>query len=185
MFMAIKNSFFRLEYVIEYKSEKRMNRVADFFRTEQTKLVSYVRSRIDDTADREAEDIVQDVMLNIFDKADISIPIENLAAYIYQSLRNRIVDLFRKRKEVDSLEKAVQDSGHDPEEIFENKQLQDMVFEALDFLNEDERDLLMATEFDGRSFRELSEEWGVPLGTLLARKSRALKKMRKKITNMV
>jgi RNA polymerase sigma factor (sigma-70 family) len=185
MFMAIKDSFFRLEYVIEYRSEKRMNLVADFFRTEQKKLVSYVRSRIDDAADRDAEDIVQDVMLNMFDKADISIPIENLAAYIYQSLRNRIVDLFRKRKQVDSLEKVVQDSGHDPGRIFENKQLQDMVFEALGFLNADERDLLMATEFDDRSFRELSEEWGVPLGTLLARKSRALEKIRKKLTNMV
>ena len=185
MFAAIKNSFFRLEYVIEYKSEKRMNRVADFFRTEHKKLVSYVRGRIDDAADRDAEDIVQDVMLNLFDKADISIPIENLAAYIYQSLRNRVVDLFRKRKEVGSLEKAVKDSGHDPGEIFENKQLQDMVFEALGSLNEGERDLLMATEFDDRSFRELSEEWGVPLGTLLARKSRALKKMKRKLTSMV
>ncbi len=183
--MAIKNSYFRLEYVIEYKSEEPVNRVAEFFRKEHKKLVNYVRSRIDDAADREAEDIVQDVMLNLFDKADISIPIENLAAYIYQSLRNRIVDLFRKRKEVDSLEKAVQDSGHDPGRIFENKQLQDMVFEALESLNADERDLIMATEFDDRSFRELSEEWGVPLGTLLARKSRALKKMRKKLTNMV
>jgi len=185
MFLAIKNSYFRLEYVIEYKSEECMNRVADFFSTERKKLVNYVRSRIDDAADRDAEDIVQDVMLNLFDKADISIPIENLAAYIYQSLRNRIVDLFRKRKEVDSLEKVVQDSGQDPGKIFENREHQDMVFEALESLSTDERDLLMATEFDDRSFRELSEEWGVPLGTLLARKSRALKKMRKKITNMV
>ena len=183
--MAIKNSFFHLEYVIEYKSEEPVNRVADFFRTERRKLVSYVRSRIDDAADRDAEDIVQDVMVNLFDKADISIPIENLAAYVYQSLRNRIIDLFRKRKEVYSLENAVKDSGHDPGEIFENKELQGMVFEALESLDADERDLLMATEFDGRSFRELSEEWGVPLGTLLARKSRALKKMRKKLANMV
>ena len=119
MCMAIKNSFFRLEYVIEYTNEEPVNRVTDFFRTEHNRLVSYVRSRIDDAADRDAEDIVQDVMLNIFDKADISIPIENLAAYIYQSLRNRIVDLFRKRKEVYFLEKVVQDSGHDPGKIFE------------------------------------------------------------------
>ena len=72
MFAAIKNSFFRLEYVIEYKSEKRMNRVADFFRTEHKKLVSYVRCRIDDAADRDAEDIVQDVICLLYtsDAAD-------------------------------------------------------------------------------------------------------------------
>ena len=182
---TVNNPLFRFKYIIEYKRKDPMNRVADFFRTEYKKLVRYVRSRIDDAADRDAEDIVQEVMLNIFDKADISIPIENLTAYIYQALRNRIIDLFRKRREVYSLEKVVQDSGHDPGKIFENKELQDMVFQAIDSLNADERDVLMATEFDDRSFIELSKEMGVPLGTLLARKSRALKKIRKKLTDMV
>ncbi len=182
---AVNNPLFRFKYVIKYKRKDPMNRVADFFQTEYKKLVRYVRSRIDDAADRDAEDIVQEVMLNIFDKADISIPIENLTAYIYQALRNRITDLFRKRREVYSLEKVVQDSGHDPGKIFENKELQDMVFQAIDSLNADERDVLMATEFDDRSFMELSKEMGLPLGTLLARKSRALKKIRKKLTDIV
>lgn len=178
------DSLFRLQYVIEYKRNDPMNRVSEFFRTERKKLVNYVRGRIDDAADRDAEDIVQDVMLNLFDKADISIPIENLAAYIYQSLRNRITDLFRKRKKVYSLKKVVQDTGYDPGKIVENRDLQEKVLDAIHSLNKEERDILLATEFDDKTFRELSEQWGVPLGTLLARKSRALKKTRKQLMNV-
>jgi len=178
------DSHFRLQYGIEYKRNDPMNGVAEFFKTERRKLVNYVRSRIDDAADRDAEDVVQDVMLNLFDKADISAPVENLTAYIYQALRNRITDLFRKRKEVYSLEKVVKDTGCDPGKIVENRDLQDQIFDAIDNLNEDERDVLMATEFDDRTFQELSDQWGVPLGTLLARKSRALKKIRKKLRNL-
>jgi len=179
--LALNNPLFRLHYIIEYKWKTPVSRTTDFFQSEYKKLVNFVRSRIDDAADQDAEDIVQEVMLNLFDKADISVPIENLTAYIYQSLRNRIVDLFRKKKEVYSLEKVVQDTGHNPEKIVEDRDLQDKVFEAIDSLNDEEREVLMATEFDDRPFRELSEEWGVPIGTLLARKSRSLKKIRKNL----
>lgn len=162
-----------------------MNRVAEFFRTERQRLVNYVRGRIDDAADRDAEDIVQDVILNLFDKADISAPVENLTAYIYKALRNRITDLFRKRKKVYSLEKVVKDTGYDPGKVVENRDLQDKIFEAMDGLNENEKDVLMATEFDDNTFQELSDQWGIPLGTLLARKSRALKKIRKKLMDVI
>jgi len=184
-YLAINTPLLRLKYVIEYKRKDPVNKVADYFQTEYKKLVRYVRNRIDDAADRDAEDIVQDVVLNIFNKADISIPIENLTAYIYAALRNRIIDIFRKRREVYSLEKVVQVSGHDPGKIFENKELQAKIFQAFDSLNPDERDVLIAVEFEDRSFQELSQEWEVPLGTLLARKSRALEKIRKKLAHMV
>jgi len=57
-----------------------VNRIAEFFRTEYRKWVGYVRRLIDDTAERDAEDVVQDVILHIFDRADIGAPIENLSA---------------------------------------------------------------------------------------------------------
>jgi len=183
--MSINCSLFYPQYVIEYKRKVPMNRTAEFFRTERQKLVNYVRRRIEDASDRDAEDIVQDVMLNFFDKADISVPIENLAAYIYQALRNRITDLFRKKKDIYLLEDMVRDTGCDPGKIVENRDLQDKIFDAINCLDEDERDVFMATEFDDRTFQELSDQWGVPLGTLLARKSRALKKIRKKLVNVI
>ena len=162
-----------------------MNKVVEFFWTEYKKWVGYVRKLIDDTAERDAEDVVQDVMLHIFDRADIGAPIEYLSAYIYQSLRNRVVDLLRKRKETSSLSDMILASSIDTADEFEKKELLDKIYQAMDYLNDEERAVVIATEFDGSSFREISEAWGVPLGTLLARKSRALKKIRQKLTESV
>lgn len=162
-----------------------MNKIIEFFRTEYKKWVGYVRRLIDDTAERDAEDIVQDVILHIFDRADIGAPIENLSAYIYQSLRNRVVDLLRKRKDILSLSDVILASSTDTAYEFEKKELQEKIYQAIDYLNDEERAVVIATEFDSRSFRELSDAWGVPIGTLLARKSRALKKIRQELTGLV
>lgn len=165
-----------------------MNRVTEFFLKEYKKLVRYVRSLIEDSAARDAEDIVQDVMVNIFDTADFTIPIENISAYIYRSLRNKVIDVFRKRKEITSLSELmyeVQDEAADTAREVEMKEIQELIFHALDSLNDEERALVIATEFEDHSFRKLSKEWEIPIGTLLARKSRALQKMRKKLTRLV
>ncbi len=162
-----------------------MSKFSQFFQKEYFRLVRYVRHLIDDAADRDAEDIVQDVMLSIFDKADVTIPIENLAAYVYRSLRNKVIDIFRKREEVLTLSEVIHDSGSDPEREVEKKELLDIVFRAIDTLPDEQRAVLIATEFEGWSFRELSERWEIPIGTLLARKSRALLYIRKKLTGLV
>jgi RNA polymerase sigma factor (sigma-70 family) len=162
-----------------------MSKLTDFFRRERLRLVRYVRSLIEDAGDRDAEDIVQDVMLSIFDKADVTIPIENLAAYVYQSLRNKVVDIFRKKKDVVSLEEVVYEAGCDPARAVEKEELVEHIFSAMDFLPPEQRAVLIATEFEGRSYRELSEEWNVPMGTLLARKSRALNKIKQELIGLV
>ena len=61
-------------------------------------MVSYVRGLIDDMADRDSEDVVQDVILGIWDTADVTIPLDKLSAYVYRSLKNRVIDLMRSRK---------------------------------------------------------------------------------------
>lgn len=162
-----------------------MSKVTDFFRTEYKKLVRFVRYLIDDAAERDAEDIVQDVMLNIFDKADFTRPIENLSAYIYQSLRNRVIDVLRRKKDVISLSELIRDVRYDTVHEVEKKEIQEQILQAMDSLSDEQRAIIIATEFDGCSFRELSEEWQVPIGTLLARKSRALQKIRNKLTGLV
>jgi RNA polymerase sigma factor (sigma-70 family) len=158
-------------------------------------LLRYVHWQIDRAADRDAEDIVQDVMLNMFDRADLIIPIENLSAYIYRSLRNRVVDFFRKKKDEISLDEAMandrgtsltellQDVRADTAAIREREELYERLYEAIGSLNEKDRAVVIATEFDGVSFRRLSEEWDVPMGTLLARKSRALQKIKKELAD--
>ena len=174
------------------KPEKQRPKLVEFFRSEYGRLVGYVRRMIDDAAERDGEDIVQDVMLNAFNLADLNAPIENVSAYLYQSVRNRVVDYLRKRKSgTVSLEELVleesdlklgdllYDADNNPVVEFERREMLHFLFEAIDTLNEAQRAVLIETEFEGRTFKELAKEWGVPVGTLLARKSRALAKIRK------
>jgi len=162
-----------------------MSPLKKFFQTEYQRLVRFVRHRIDDAADRDAEDIVQDVMLKIFDSADVSLPFENLGAYVYRSLRNRVIDLMRMRKQMESLSDVLEDTRYDSARILERKQIQEKIFQAIGLLSDEQRAVILATEFDDRSFRELSEEWGVPMGTLLARKSRALRKIKQELAGQI
>ncbi|MCP5048436.1 MAG: RNA polymerase sigma factor [bacterium] len=175
----------------------RKTRLTEFFRAEYVKLVRSVRRWIDDTSDRDAEDIVQDVMMNMFDKADFTIPIENLTAFVYRSLKNRVVDVFRRQSkrshisldaQIDeqgglSLADLVRDAGESVESEEEKRELYTHLYGAIDGLKEKEQEVVIATEFEGASFRKLSEEWGVPMGTLLARKARALKKIKQALVD--
>jgi RNA polymerase sigma factor (sigma-70 family) len=158
-----------------------MAKITEFIRTEYGRLLQFVRRRIDDAADRDAEDIVQDVMLNLFDRADITVPIENLSAYIYRALRNRITDLFRKKRVRTSLSELLKSPDEDVASSFEKSELKEQVFQAIGTLSDEQRAVVIATEFENRSFRELSQEWEVPIGTLLARKSRALQKIKNEL----
>lgn len=141
-----------------------------FFRAEYDRMVGYVRWLIHDTAERDGEDIVQEVMLNLFNIADVTLPIENLAGYLYQSLRHRAVDYLRKRKpEMISLDQElidgsdlslydlIFDPADDAAEGLEKKEMLHHLFAAVELLDEDERDVIFETEFEGRSFRELSK----------------------------
>ncbi|MBN2244948.1 MAG: sigma-70 family RNA polymerase sigma factor [Candidatus Aminicenantes bacterium] len=162
-----------------------MKRLTDFFSKEYHRLVAFVRNRIDDAADRDAEDIVMDVMLGLFEKANVARPVEDLSAYVFQSLRNRIVDLFRTRKMTVALSDFLQDSRYDTAGEVEKKELQEKVYNSINNLNDEQRAVVIATEFKGISYRDLSEQWGIPVGTLLARKSRALKKIKNEMNGLV
>jgi RNA polymerase sigma factor (sigma-70 family) len=174
------------------KAEKEPSKLVEFFRSEYGRLVGYVRKMIDDAAARDGEDIVQEVIVNVFNLADVNAPIENISAYLYQALRNRVVDYLRKRKPMTvSLEEEVleqsnlrladllYDASDNPMVEFEKRETLQLLFEAIETLNEDQRAVLIETEFEDRTFNELAKEWKIPVGTLLARKSRALAKIRK------
>jgi RNA polymerase sigma factor (sigma-70 family) len=164
---------------------------AGFFEAEHGRLVGYVRRWLDGFSEEEAEDVVQDVALNVFDRADVTAPIRDLSAYVYRALKNRVIDLLRRRKATLSLDQPaggedspaladlVRDETGAPEADFERKELAGRLWEALEALAPEDRAILIATELEGWTFQELAEEWDAPLGTLLARKSRALKKVRK------
>lgn len=171
-------------------AEIRKKKISAFFRKEYSRLLGYVQRMIDYAADLDAEDIIQDVMVNLIDRADPTLPIENLSAYIYRALKNRVVDIFRRRRRYLPLDAKIssdrsrslidilQDSGSDIAARLEQEELYHLLYAAIGSLDARDRAILAATEFEGYTFRQLSEDWGVPLGTLLARKSRALEKIR-------
>jgi RNA polymerase sigma factor (sigma-70 family) len=164
---------------------------AEFFREEHGRLVGYVRRWLDDAAGEEAEDIVQDVALHVFNRGDITAPVRDLSAYVYQALKNRIVDFLRRKKAALSLDArraggegatladVLVDQAAAPQAGLERKEIHERLHRAIDALKPEDRAIILATDFEGWTFQELSEEWDVPLGTLLARKARALKKIKR------
>ena len=162
------------------------SRIIDFIFAEKDRLVAYARQLIADEAARDGEDIVQDVALNIFRLADLPLPVENLSAYVYQALRNRAIDYLRRRRNQVSLDdepgegkgpslaEVLSDPALSTEAEINRSEIRRRLYQAIEGLSDDQKAVLIETEFQGRSFKELSRAWNIPLGTLLARKSRAM-----------
>ena len=167
--------------------------IVEFLTTERGRLIRYVRHLIDDAAERDGEDIVQDVALNLFSRADVLMPIETLSAYVYRSLRNQVIDYLRRRRDVVSLDESIDKNGEssliqelsetmsDGEKEVTRDELRKRIVSAIDQLPGEQKTVVIETELNGRSFRDLAKEWGIPIGTLLARKSRALAKIRESL----
>jgi RNA polymerase sigma factor (sigma-70 family) len=163
-----------------------------FLKKENRKLIGYINNYLDDRLyDIEAEDILQDVALNLYSKADISVPVGNIAAYIYRAVRNKIIDLYRKKKMTVSMENfnnhqnenvllnTVKETEQEEPLIYHDETIQQKLILAIEKLNPAERELIRKADYEDYTFQELADEWGVPIGTLLARRHRALGKLRK------
>ncbi len=163
-------------------AETQKRRLAGLIATEWHRLVAYVRGWIADTAERDAEDVVQDVLEGMFERADATEPIADLSAYLYRSLRNRVIDLYRRPKRTAELTDEPADLRFEVGEALEREEETRSLFEAIEDLPDAQREVLVATELEGRSFKELAEKWNVPIGTLLARKHRAVRALREALT---
>ena len=164
-------------------AETQKKRIAGFIATEWNRLVGYVRTWISDTAERDAEDVVEDVLEHFLEQADAAAEIVDIPAYFYRSLRNRVIDLYRrKRAPTVDLAAEISDTRFEASEDFARTESQEELMDAIEELPEAQREVLVATELEGRTFRELAEEWEVPIGTLLARKHRAMLALRETLT---
>lgn len=159
-----------------------------FLKNEYSKLVNYTRKQLREVfLYVDAEDIVHDVALNIFSKADVNTPIENLAGYFYRSIKNKVTDYQRasnnNRNKINQQEYHQSEDEVDAitarEHADEQIKMEENLKKAIDKLKPEQRLILFKTEFEGIPFNNLSEEWGIPLGTLLARKHRAIANLRK------
>lgn len=159
----------------------------EIFEKEYARLVNYTRRLFDDTADMNAEDIVQEVALNMFSRVDFDTDVENGIGYIFRAIRNKVIDLYRKRKVVvridkDEEERETMELRSEEISVEANIELEEeieMMNDAIENLSDDHREIILATEIEGKSFVEISEETGIPLGTLLSRKHRAMANLQK------
>lgn len=168
------------------------NKIKIFFKEEYNAMRSYIRSRINDAADRNADDIIQDVALKMLSRTDYSSPINNVAAFVYHSIKNKIIDTFRTKKsmnyyesdEADHFEAVISDFaklfyGKSDNEYTEKMKKE--LMKAISNLKPDYREIIIAVDFEAYTYQELSDEMHVPIGTLLSRRHRALSLLTKQL----
>jgi RNA polymerase sigma factor (sigma-70 family) len=156
---------------------------------EGARLRNFVRQRVPNPAD--ADDVAQDVLQELVDAWRLPEPIEQVGAWLLRVARNRIIDRFRKKKELplpavqeddgEWLEDLLPDPGAGPEAEYARSVLLAEIEAALDELPAEQRAVFVAHEIDGLSFRELSEQTGVNINTLLARKRYAVAHLRERL----
>jgi len=159
--------------------------LTEIFRREQGRLRSFVRRRVADEGD--AEDILQDVFYELVEAYRLMKPVEQAGAWLFRVARNRIIDFFRKKRPVllddeeFSIEEMLPSADAGPEAAFARSVLWEELEDALEELPEEQRDVFIAHEIDGRSFKEIAAETGVPINTLLSRKRYAVLHLRERL----
>jgi RNA polymerase sigma factor (sigma-70 family) len=168
-------------------------RISEVVKREQSRLLSFIRRRVPDPSD--AEDIVQEVFYELVEANRLLMPIDHVTGWLFRVARNRITDLFRKKKAETFSQAVVEDDGGDllriedllpspdagPEALYARNLLLDDLEFALNELPEEQREVFVAHELEGRSFKELSAESGVSVNTLLSRKRYAVLHLRERL----
>ena len=179
-------------------------RISEVVKREQSRLRNFIRRRVPDP--RDAEDILQDVFYKLVEANRLLMPIEHVTGWLFQVARNRITDLFRKKKPESFSDIAIANSDDDgdgellllqmqleemlpsphagPEAVYARNLLLEELELALDELPDEQREVFIAHEFDGRSFKEISAETGVNVNTLLSRKRYAVLHLRERLQSI-
>ena len=158
---------------------------------DESQLRSFIRSRVLDAGD--AEDVLQDVFYELIQAYRMLKPAEQVTAWLFRVARNRITDLFRRRRsvslsdgisaddDVPTIEDLLPSPDAGPDALYARSLLLEALDDALDELPEQQREVFLAHEFEGRSFKELSEETGSSVNTLLSRKRYAVLHLRERL----
>jgi RNA polymerase sigma factor (sigma-70 family) len=168
-------------------------RISDSIRRERLRLRNFIRRRVRD--DEDVQDILQDVFAELVEAWRPLEPIEEIGAWLFRVARNRIIDRFR-RKHRDSVQPLGREAGEEdgvrwedllpsgeagPAAAYARQILFDELAAALQELPQEQREVFVAHEMDGRSFKELSAETGVSVNTLLSRKRYAVMHLRARL----
>src|SRR5437899_8962749 len=168
-------------------------RISEIVAEERSRLRNFIRRRVPDPSD--AEDIVQEVFYELVEANRLLMPIGHITGWLFRVARNRIIDLFRKKKPESFSDAAVADEDGEllrledllpspdagPEALYARSVLLDELELAIDELPEEQREVFVAHELEGRSFKEMAAETGVRVNTLLSRKRYAVLHLRERL----
>jgi RNA polymerase sigma factor (sigma-70 family) len=171
-------------------------RISDIVAKERSRLRNFIRRRVPDPSD--AEDIVQEVFYELVEANRLLVPIEHVTGWLFRVARNRIFDLLRKKRPEAFSDVAVEGEGGEmlqiedllpspdagPEALYFQHVLLDELELALDELPEEQHDVFVAHELEGRSFKEMAAETGVSVNTLLSRKRYAVLHLRERLQSI-
>jgi RNA polymerase sigma factor (sigma-70 family) len=171
-------------------------RISEIIAEERSRLRNFIRKRVPNEAD--AEDLLQEVFYELVEANRLLMPIEYVTGWLFRVARNRITDLFRKKKPENFTDRAVTDKEGEllriedllpspdagPEALYLRSVLLDELEVAIGELPREEREVFAAHELEGRSFKELSAESGVNVNTLLSRKRYAVLHLRRRLQSI-
>jgi len=167
---------------LERMTEDQDQRISDVVDREQSRLRRFIRRRVPDP--RDAEDILQDVFSELVEANRLLMPIDHVTGWLFRVARNRITDLFRKKKPEsfdETFEDLLPSPDAGPEARYARHVLVDELALALEELPEEQRDVFIAHEVHGRSFKDMAAETGVSINTLLSRKRYAVLHLRERL----
>jgi RNA polymerase sigma factor (sigma-70 family) len=161
---------------------------------EHRHLFDFIRRRVRTTED--AEDILQDVLYQLVASYSVTEPIEKLTAWLFRVARNKIIDWYRKKRpdslprdednpgEPLNLEDILYDSSMSPDRLFARSVVWSELSDALEDLPEEQREVFVLHELEGKSFKEIAAETGEPINTLLSRKRYAVLALRGRLQDL-
>jgi len=167
--------------------------ISEIIAEERLRLRNFIRRRVPDPSD--AEDILQDVFYRLVEANRLLMPIDHVTGWLFSVARNRITDLFRKKKTVAFSDAGVEDEDGEllriedllpspeagPEALYVRNALLDELELALDELPKEQREAFTAHEIEGHSFKAISAQSGVSVNTLLSRKRYAVLHLRERL----
>src|SRR6266568_1755995 len=170
--------------------------ISEIIAEERSRLRNFIRRPVPDPSD--VEDIVQDVFYELVEANRLLMPIEHVTGWLFRVARNRITDLFRKKKPETFSDAAVEDEDGEllqledllpspdagPEALYARNVLLDELELAVDELPQEQRKVFVAHELEGRSFKDIAAETGVSVNTLLSRKRYAVLHLRERLQSI-
>jgi RNA polymerase sigma factor (sigma-70 family) len=167
--------------------------ISEVIARERSRLRNFIRKRVPDEGD--VEDLLQEVFYELVRAHRLLLPIDYVAGWLFRVARNRITDLFRKKRPENFMDLGVEDdegellqiedllpsSDDGPDALYLRGVLVDTLTTALAELPDEQREVFIAQEFEGRSFKEMSAESGVGVNTLLSRKRYAVLYLRRRL----